>query len=331
VEPAGLSVGDLVLEPIAIEDYVRDVLPATFDLWGDGRTFDRYAEDFRSVAGSAYGKRRPFTVGLREDGRIVCSCKNYDRELRANDRPLRATGIGAVFTPESERGRGFASVMFGAMLDAEREAGRDLAFLYSDIHPAFYERLGFDTLPSRLITLRAASLDGARSGATALEHKDWPAVRRCFEALDRTRAWSFRRTPLVWDWMRARWNAPPSAGAQSVQLVVRRARSIIAYVIGRRVLREDAFVIDDFAFDGDPGREVVGPLLRAAAGDLRRVTGWLPPEGAREALPRGSVRSRKSAILMVAPLSTVARTWWSENKEGVARSNADATWSGDHI
>jgi len=27
--------------------------------------------------------------------------------------------------------------------DAERAAGRDLAYLYSDIHPAYYEKLGF--------------------------------------------------------------------------------------------------------------------------------------------------------------------------------------------
>jgi len=332
VEHSGLIAEALVrLEPISIDDYVSEVLPATFELWGDGRTFERYAEDFRNVAGSAYGRRRPFTLGLRDGGRIVCSCKNYDRELRVATRTLRATGIGAVFTPDAQRGRGFASLMFGAMLDAERAAGRDLAFLYSDIHPAFYERLGFATLPSRLITLRAASLDGSHAGAAPLEAKDWPAVRRCFDAVDRTRAWSFRRTPLVWDWMRSRWNAPPTAGAQSVHLVVRRGRAVIAYVIGRRVLRQDALVIDDFAFDGEEGRAALEPLLRAAAGDLSRVTGWLPPEGARNALPRGSVRARKSAILMVAPLSTAARAWWAENKDAIAHSGADTTWSGDHI
>lgn len=319
------------LEPISIEDYVNEVLPQTFELWGDGRTFERYAEDFRNVAGSTYAKRRTFTLGLRENGRIVCSCKNYERELRANELSLRATGIGAVFTPESDRGRGLASIMLGALMDAERTAGRDLAFLYSDIHPVFYERLGFATLPSRIITLRSTSLDGSYTGATPLERKDWPAVRRCFEALDAARPWSFRRTPLVWDWMRSRWNAPPAGITQSVQLVVRKRRAIVAYAIGRRVLEEDAFVIDDFAFDGEEGRALVGPLLRAAAGDLRRVTGWLPPAPAREALPGGSVRPRKDAVLMVAPLSGIARAWWAEQWAAIAIARADASWSGDHI
>ncbi|MBD5604334.1 MAG: GNAT family N-acetyltransferase, partial [Candidatus Eremiobacteraeota bacterium] len=265
------------LEPGGTEEYARDVLPDTFELWGDGRSYERYVEDFLAIASSVYGKRRPFTIGLREGGALVSSCKNYDRELRWDDLSLRATGIGAVFTPKPLRGHGFAAAMLGALLDAERDAGRDLAFLYSDIHPVYYERLGFFTAPSRLFTLRADALDGSPSGARPLEASDWAGVRRCFEALDRARAWSFRRTPLVWDWMRRAWNAPLPAGSQPVRLAVKRGRSLIAYAIGRRVLRDDTFVVDDFAYDGDDGRAIVPALLRAGAGDLRRVGGWLPP------------------------------------------------------
>ena len=319
------------LEPVGIEEYVREVLPQTFPLWGGDRDFERYVADFRTFATSTYGKRRPFTVGLRESGALVCSCKNYDREVRWRANSLRATGIGAVFTPEHLRGHGFAAAMLGALLDSERAAGRDLAFLYSDIHPAYYERLGFVTLPSRLITLRADSLDGSPAGAQPLHASDWPGVRRCFEALDRLRPWSFRRTPLVWDWMRRGWNAPPSNGAQPVQLVVKRSRSVIAYAIGRRALRDDTFVVEDVGYDGDVGRAILPALLRAGAGDLRRVGGWLPPAPARDVLPRGSVRTRKNAVLMLAPISNLGRTWWAENREATLAARSDATWSADHI
>jgi GNAT superfamily N-acetyltransferase len=319
------------IETIALDDYARDVLPESFALWGDGRSLDGYVADFYSVATSPYAKRRTFVSGLREDGRVVCSCKTYDREVRAGDVSLRATGIGAVFTPPPQRGRGLASLMLGALLDAERAAGRDLAFLYSDIHPVFYERLGFTAVPSRSISLRADSLDGTPCGPEILANEDWSAVRRCFEAQDRTRPWSLRRTPLVWDWMRARWNAPAGPGEQPVRLIVRRGRSVVAYVVGRRVLRKDAFVVDEVAFDGDAGREALGPLLRAAAGDLRRVAGWLPPDPIRGALPRGSVRARKGAILMWAPLSLVGRRWWTAYSDAMQNSRADTTWSADHI
>jgi hypothetical protein len=90
-------------------------------------------------------------------------------------------------------------------------------------------------------------------------------------------------------------------------------------------------VVDDFAFDGDAGLTIVPALLRAAAGDLRRVSGWLPPPGARDALPRGSVRPRKDAIFMIAPLTSLARSWWSANREAIANGNADPCWSSDHV
>ncbi len=319
------------LEPIAAEEYVRTVLPESFALWGNKRSYERYVEDFRDVANSTYGKRRAFTIGMYEDGELVASCKNYDRELRVHDASLRAVGIGAVFTPARFRGRGYSTAMLGALLDAERAAGRDLAFLFTDIHPEFYARLGFIALPSRLFTIRASSLSDERIVAAPLETRDWPAIRRCFEALDLARPWSLRRTPLVWDWMRKRWNAPVPDGSQAVHLVARRGRGIAAYAIGRRVPRQDHFALDDFGFDGDDGKAAIGPLLRAAAGDLRRVSGWLPPPIARAALPSGSTRARKEAILMILPLSAPARAWWKANKDEITSSRADPCWSSDHV
>ena len=322
---------NVTLEPVAVDAYVRDVLPESFALWGDGRDFATYAADLRAMAATTYAKRRAFLVGIREIDGYAATCKTYDREIRWRTRSLRATGIGAVFTPLASRGRGYATAMLGALLDAERAAGRDVAFLYSDIHPAYYERLGFVALPSRLLSVRAESLAGAPSGARPIADSDWTGIRRCFEALDRTRPWSLRRTPLVWNWMRGRWRVPPRTGDQNVALVVREGRGVVAYAIGRRSPAADAFVVDDFAFEGEAGRTTLPALLRAAAGDLRRVDGWLPPSGAREILPRGSVRARKSAILMIVPLSPLGRAWWSEHGSETLRGRADPTWSSDHI
>jgi len=318
------------IEPVGEDEYVRDVLPETFAMWGGKRSLERYVEDFRTFARAGYG-RRPFTVGVREGGRVVCSCKSYAREIRWNASMLRATGIGSVFTAPSERGRGYASLMLGAFLDAERAAGTDVAFLYSDIHPAFYERLGFLALPSRAFSIRASSLDGSHAGGEPLEARDWPALRRCFEALERERTWSIRRTPPVWDWLQRMWSRTPAEGVQRVQLVVRRPRAIAAYVLGRRSPREDAFVVDEFGFDRDAGRRVLPALLRAGAGDLARVRGWLPPTEARAPLPRAAIRARKGAILMIAPLSGAARRWWSAVKDETLQARGDAGWESDHI
>jgi GNAT superfamily N-acetyltransferase len=319
------------LTAIAPEEYSRDVLPRTYALWGAGRTYDAYVADFLAIATSRYGRRRKHTIGIYEDGLPAVSCKLYPRELHWGERTLRAVGIGAVYTQENLRGRGFASALLGALLDAEVAAGTDVAYLFSDIRPAFYARLGFLALPSRVLSVRATSLDGSKTGAAPVEDRDWPAIRRCFDALERERTWGFRRTPTVWEWIRLKWRAPVEGGTQAVNLVARSGRSINAYVFGRRVTRRDAFVVDEFGYADDAGRKIVPAVIRAAAGDLSRVSGWLPPEPARGALPRGSVKARASAIFMLAPISGLGRAWWKANGTTIRASDADPIWSADHV
>lgn len=315
---------------IAPADYARDVLPLSSELWAEGRTLERYVEDFHRVAASAYGRRRFRTLGLRIDGALCASFKRYEREVRCGTRILRAAGIGAVFTPPALRGRGYASAMLGAFLDAERDAGTDIAYLFSDIHPSFYERLGFISLPSRTISLRADSLPAHRLDVATVGDGDWTAIRRCFETLDARRRMTFKRTPLVWDWVRMRAHGNTAEGLQ-INLIVRKNRGAIAYVFGRRFPKLDAFVLDEFAYTGDEGFDAVAPLLRSAAGDLHKITGWLPPDIARVALPRGAVKKRKSAIAMVALLSASARAAWRTSSAGVLDDDADRVWATDHI
>lgn len=318
------------LTTIAADHYVRTVLPQSRASWGGGRPLEAYVAEFEAIAASAYGRRHFRTIGLRLDGEIVVSCKRYERELRCGDRLLRAVGIGAVFTPPSLRGRGYASAMIGALLDTERAAGADVAYLFSDIHPVFYERLGFVALPSRSISLRADTLPPTRVPIAAVIDTDWPAIRRCFDALDGRRPIAFRRTPLIWEWQRTRWRTRPDEG-QPVALIVRSGRGASAYVFGRRFPKVDAFALDEFGYTGDDGFDAVGPLIRSAAGDLRRVTGWLPPDVARRAIPRGAVKKRKSPTTMIALLSQPARSAWRLVAAGICADDADRCWSTDYI
>ena len=164
--------GPIRLDVLAPDEYVRDVLPRSHSLWAGARTFEQYAGEFRATAASGWGKRRFRTLGLRVGGELVASCKRYERVLRCGERTYAAAGIGAVFTPEALRGRGYATALLGAFLDAERDAGTDLAYLFSDIRPAFYEGLGFVALPSRTIALRADALPGERVEVVALGDGD---------------------------------------------------------------------------------------------------------------------------------------------------------------
>jgi len=325
----GRSVHAIQLDVVAPDDYVRDVLPHSSALWAGARSFDEYAAEFLATANSGWGKRRFRTLGLRVGGELVASCKRYERVLRCGARTYRAAGIGAVFTPDALRGRGYATALLGAILDAERNGGTDLAYLFSDIHPAFYERLGFVSLPSRSIALRADLLNAGRVEVAVLGDRDQPAMRRVFAALDARRPFAFVRTPLDWEWQRLRAASREHSGG-TVRLGVRRGRSLAAYVSGRRIPASDAVVVDEFAFARDEDRPLIASLLRAAAGDLRTVRGWLPPAVARDGIPRGAVRPRTDAIAMAIPLSAAFRAALHD-RGTPERERADPCWSSDHI
>ena len=317
------------LDEIAPDAYVKEVLPQTAHLWSGRRDFDTYVLQTLEIAQGPYGRRHFRTFGLYDGHEMLATFKRYERTLQLNGNRLRAVGIGAVYTPEQHRGRGYASAMLAMLLDRSRGDGFDLAYLFSDIRPQFYTDIGFRALPSRSYSARTDRLSKVRVEVERLEENDWTAVRRCFDLCARRRVWGFARTPLVWDWIRtrARHGSEHPAGTPT-NLVVRRGRGIAAYVLGVRAPRRDAFVLDEIAYADDDAAAFVQPLLRSAAGDLRRVTGWLPPDGARELLPRGSVSQRKDAIFMAAPLSAAGR----KLVELAAKpSQADGVWATDHI
>ncbi|HET9096100.1 MAG TPA: GNAT family N-acetyltransferase [Candidatus Baltobacteraceae bacterium] len=319
----------LHLTEISAQAYAERVLPLTEPLWANGRSFESYAAHTTELAHTAYGRKSYRTLALSDGGNILATFKRYEREARAGNARLRAIGIGAVFTPEPFRGQGFASAMLGMALDDARAAGIDFAFLFSDIHPQFYKDIGFAELPSRSISLRADSLRAARIGAQPIGERDWSAVRGCFDAMEAARDCALVRSPAVWNWLRARiTQAAQHAHAQPVNLAVREGRSIAAYVIGQREPRHDAYVIDEVAYAGAAARDLVPALLRCAAGDLRRIAGWLPPAPVRSIFPRGSVRRRSNAIFMIAPLSGGGKRFLECAQ---SPGSADSVWSLDHI
>lgn len=317
------------LRELSAEQYAGAVLPHTYALWSSGRPMDAYLAQTLALAQSAYGRKSYRTFALTGDaGSELASFKRYERAAIVAGVPLRAMGIGAVFTPEDRRGCGYASAMLGLALDRARSEGFDFAYLFSDIHPQFYKELGFHELSSRAISLRADALAYTRVAVEPVTARDWTGVRKCFEAMESTREWRFLRSPSLWDWLRLRRSGQSEfEDGHTIDLLVRSGRGIAAYVLGRREPKHDAYILEEFGCT-DAGKELIPALLRSAAGDLRRVAGWLPPESARRLLPRGSVRRRTDAIFMVAPLSANGKRFLECAQ---AASSADGVWSLDHI
>ncbi|HEY2475466.1 MAG TPA: GNAT family N-acetyltransferase [Candidatus Cybelea sp.] len=316
------------LKEIAPEDYVREVLPLTFPLWAGRRSFDAYAKQTLEIAGSAYGRRYYRTVGLYDGKTLLASFKRYERELHDGARQLRAIGFGAVFTPEEFRGRGYASVMIAAELDRARAAGCHLAYLFSDIRPEFYTTFGFRALPSRDWTLRADALPARRIHPAQLRGEDWSGVRRVFAASEALRSAGFSRSQASWSWIQMRIRHASEHNAGNLFNLVLRRRGVRAYVLGARVPERDAYVLDEYGFADEASAELIPSLLRAAAGDLRRITGWVPPDELRHLLPRGTTRKRTRSVFMIAPLHAEGRLLLDRT---LAHRNGAFCWATDHI
>lgn len=316
------------LRTIAPDAYARLVLPHTAPLWAGKRDLQTYAADILAIARSPFGRRHYRTVGLYDGRTLLSSFKAYDRTMHDGRAKLRALGIGAVFTPEKFRGRGYATAMLGTALDRARGDGYDLAYLFSDIGPQFYTEVGFVILPSRQFTLRADGLPSKRLTVAQLRESDWNAVRRCYELSARSHL-RFERTPLVWEWIRLRMRQKTEHGTgQTFNLTIRHGRGIGAYVFGVRIPERDTYFVDEFGFADETAALAIPALLRAAAGDLGRISGWLPPAGAREFLPKSSVRSRREPVLMALPLSQPGA---SVMKKLTERQAPDCCWGTDHV
>ena len=79
----------------------------------------------------------------------------------------------------------------------------------------------------------------------------------------------------------------------------------------------------------DPRGDAAGGLDRApAAGDLRRITGWVPPDELRHLLPRGTTRKRTRSVFMIAPLHAEGSELLDR---ALARRNGAFCWATDHI
>lgn len=316
------------LREIPPERYAREVLPLTAPLWGGRRTFEQYVAQTLEIARSRYGRRHYRTIGLYDGRSCVASFKRYERYLHHGATRLPAIGFGAVFTPPEYRGRGYASLMLAAALDEARADGYEVAYLFSDIRPQFYSAVGFRALRARKFSLDAAQLPATRLDLASAGPEHGAALRRLFDLNERRRQAGFLRNAGVWEWIaiRVRHGSEHPSG-NGTNLVVRHRGAIAAYVLGARHAQRDAYVLDEFAFADERAAALVPGLLRAAAGDLRRIIGWLPPQPARRLLQNLRVRRRDGAIPMMAPLRSQGRLLF----ETIEALDEDFAWATDHV
>jgi GNAT superfamily N-acetyltransferase len=141
---------------------LEQIFDLTFSVWNEGLSRRAYSQWNSAQMRIPWARGRFHRFALLDAaGRVLASVKRYRYDIRLDGRDGWMCGLGAVFTPPDQRGRGYASQLIERVLDQERRDGALMASLFSEIGAPFYERLGFAVVPLDEVTVRVRSKNGA--------------------------------------------------------------------------------------------------------------------------------------------------------------------------
>lgn len=301
----------LVVAEGALLDRIFD---NTCPIWSEGLTRAAYGQWNSAQLKTPWGSRHLQRFALvDEQGNLLASAKRYRYDVRLDGREGWMAGIGAVFTPEAQRGRGHATRLVEMLLERERAAGALLAGLFSEIGSQFYERLGFRIVPLDEMTVNVTLKGGSpamlvRSGV----ERDLTDMAAMHVARTAGVRFALQRDASVIHYALSKKRllaglGPP--GLRQVEFfVAEEGASAAAYVI----LSENAngWTLEE-AGDRDPAGARIGAMLqvlmaREPANRTPLIRAWwprsmpVPPQ--LELTDRGDSRD----IFMVRPLADVA-------------------------
>jgi GNAT superfamily N-acetyltransferase len=299
---------------VATGALLDEILGLTFEIWHEGLSVRAYARWNAAQLRTPWGRAHLQRFALVDDaGRLLATAKRYRYRVRLDGRTGWMSGIGAVFTPPHRRGHGYASQLVERLLETERHDGALLAGLFSEIDPAFYQRLGFTTVPLEEVTVRVERRDGAPAMLVrAGDERDLPAL----EAMHRVRSSNVRfaldrdRSMIQYALSKKRLLAGLGpAGLRQVEFVVaEEGASAVAYA----VLHENAngWTLEE-AGDRDPSGARLGAMMqvlvaREPSAPTPLIRAWWPkafPVPPQIALTDGSAARD---VFMVRPLADVA-------------------------
>ena len=311
----------------ATGDLLERIFDDTHPIWGEGLDRHAYGNYNRAQFAAPWGATHLRRVALVDGCRLLATAKRYDLAGRIDGQPVKMLGLGAVFTPESERGHGHAATLLRRMIDDAAADGFGLALLFSDIDPRYYEHLGFRQLPVNQVALSVRP--GTRMGTPMIPMRsgdfgdltslvEMNATNDAGYRFSLTRDADYIRQAITKKRLLAACGRP---GHRTVDfLVVEEGGRAAAYAV--------LFEVGEFAMitecgDRDPSGSRVGALLQAVLARDRerrlRLRAWwpaafLPPQVdivAHEVAPIAMmVRPLGSRVWPDPPLTVSDIRWW---------------------
>ena len=293
----------------AIGPTLERILDDAFVLWHDGLSRANYGKSWAAQIRSPWGVSHLDRVALVDGPHVVSSAKRYDLSLRLDGRIRRALGIGAVFTAPAYRRRGGARELLSRLLETAVAEGQEFAMLFSEIAPAFYERLEFVPVP---LAERIIAVDRKRGGAPAMlvrsaTDQDLPAIvemsaaRAAGARLTLDRSEDYIRYGVTRK--RLLSGLGPLGLRETEFLVVEEGHQAVAYLVCSA--REGRWMIEE-AGDRDPSGARLGAMLqvmlaRYPAETVPDIRAWWPHTLTPPQL-RITTTTPSEGVLMIRPL-----------------------------
>lgn len=305
---------------VIAEDALRErILDQTFPIWNEGLSREAYGRWNEAQLRTPWGRTHLHRLALvGERGELLATAKRYRFDVRVGGHAGTMCGIGAVFTPPDQRGRGYASTLIEMLLSQERAHGVLMASLFSEIGTAFYERLGFSPLPLD----EALIVVTRKAGAPAMlvrggEERDLAAIAAMHDTRSAGAAFALRRDPALVQYALAKKRLLAGLGPvgrrQLEFFVAEEGASAVAYVVLH--VTAHGWTLEE-AGDRDPAGARLGAMLQALVArephqEPPNIRTWWPHGFAVP--PQLELRDRVAArdVFMIRPLAdtiTMPRT-----------------------
>jgi len=306
------------VEP-AVGPFLDQILDANYDIWNEGLSRTAYHRWWAAQLATPWaqagcaGTTRLRRTALVDGGEVLASSKEYLFDATLDGRQVTVLGIGAVFTQPAHRGRGHAAALIRQLLARAAANGVDLALLFSEIGPSYYQRLGFSVLPASDLELRVIRPMDRGAPATLVRagaEQDLAAIAAINGRLSAPHRFHLNRDRNLIAYAIAKKRLLAGlgrAGRRELQFfVAEEGGSAVAYVV---MTADPAWTIEECG-DRDPSGARAGAMLqvllaREPAAPPPRIRGWLP-DGFLPPQVSVVARAPSAEVMMVRPLTPTA-------------------------
>jgi GNAT superfamily N-acetyltransferase len=287
------------------------IFDLTYPIWHEGLTREAYARWNTAQMRTPWARDHLQRFALIDDsGDLLASAKQYRYDVRVHGRPGWMCGFGAVYTPPERRGRGHAAALLEQLLARAKADGALMAALFSEIGPAYYQRLGFAVVPLNEVTVLVREKAGAPAMLVrAGDESDLPALAAMHDARSAAAPFTLRRDVSMIRFALAKKRLfaglSPSGTRQLEFFVAEEGASAVAYLV--LSISGHGWTLEE-AGDRDPAGARLGAMLqvliaREPAARPPFIRAWWPH--AFPVPPQLELTDRTDSrdILMVRPLS----------------------------